>query len=151
MGLPGHFIVKAVEGAQEILIDPYHGGRQLTTTDCENVVRQATGVAFEVSPLALEALPVGLMVRRILANLKAIYLGQEDWQRGLRVMERLYQLNPRDAVLRRDLGTNLVKTGAFGKAIDHLQFYLEQAPEAQDRYEIEKLLKNSQGRVAEWN
>src|SRR5205823_2731791 len=100
VGLPGHFIVKAVEGPQEILIDPFHGGRVLSDIDCENLVRQVTGVAFEASALTLQAIPAGLMVWRLLANLKGIYLGQEDFARGVRIMERLYQLNPQDVALR---------------------------------------------------
>jgi regulator of sirC expression with transglutaminase-like and TPR domain len=164
VGLPGHFIVKAAPdgsasdgsakgeaGEREILIDPFHGGRVLTETDCENLVRQVTGVTFEVSPLALAALPVGLMVQRLLANLKGIYLTLEDWARALRVMERLHQLNPQDVVLRRDLGGIFVKTGQFGKAIDHLRFYLEQAPDAEDVKVIRQVLKNAEQRIAEWN
>src|SRR6266542_1355102 len=38
VGLPGHFIVKAIDPRQEILIDPFHGGRVLSLTDCENLV-----------------------------------------------------------------------------------------------------------------
>jgi regulator of sirC expression with transglutaminase-like and TPR domain len=163
VGLPGHFIVKAVAdgaadsaakgeaGQREILIDPFHGGRVLTETDCENLVRQVTGVTFEVSPLALAAIPVGLMVQRLLANLKGIYLTLEDWPRALRVMERLHQLNPQDVVLCRDLGGILVKIGEFGKAIDHLRFYLEQAPDAEDVKVIRQVLKNAEQRIAEWN
>ena len=151
VGLPGHFIAKAVEGQQEILIDPFHGGRVVTAADCENLVRQVTGVVFEVSPLALEAVPAGLMVQRLLGNLKAIYLKAEDYPRGLRVLQRLFQLNQRDAVLRRDLGTTLATLGQHGKAIDHLRFYLDQAPEAEDKKDMETILKRAQGRVAEWN
>jgi regulator of sirC expression with transglutaminase-like and TPR domain len=151
VGLPGHFIVKAVEGHEEILIDPFHGGRVLTATDCENLVRQVTGVVFEVSSLALEAMPAGLMVQRILGNLKAIYLKSEDFARCLDVMQRLFQLNPRDAVLRRDMGTTLARLGEPGKAINHLRFYLQQAFEAEDKDDIEKILKRVQGRVAQWN
>ena len=151
VGLPGHFIVKAVAAGDEILVDPFHGGRVLTDTDCENLVRQVTGVAFEVSPLALEALPVGLMVQRLLANLKGIYLRLEDLPRSVRVTQRLYQLNPQDVVLRRDLGATLVKTGQFGKAIDHLRLYLQQASEADDAKAIGKILKDAERRVAESN
>jgi len=151
VGLPGHFIVKAVAAGDEILVDPFHGGRVLTDTDCENLVRQVTGVAFEVSPLALEALPVGLIVQRLLANLKGIYLRLEDLPRSVRVTQRLYQLNPQDVVLRRDLGATLVKTGQFGKAIDHLRLYLQQASEADDAKAIGKILKDAERRVAESN
>src|SRR5438128_692120 len=38
IGLPGHFIVKAVSKTQELLFDPFHGGRRLTVQECEHVV-----------------------------------------------------------------------------------------------------------------
>jgi regulator of sirC expression with transglutaminase-like and TPR domain len=91
------------------------------------------------------------MVRRLLANLKGIYLKLQDFPRGLRVMERLHQLNPQDVVLRRDLGATLVKTGQFGKAIDHLRYYLAQAPEADDTEVIDKILKSAERHIAGWN
>src|SRR5580704_17980374 len=34
VGLPGHFIAKAVGEDSEVLIDAYHGGRVLAPTDC---------------------------------------------------------------------------------------------------------------------
>ena len=58
---------------------------------------------------------------------------------------------PRDVVLRRDLGVALIHIGQPGKAIDHLRFYLDQAPEADDYPEITKLLKHAAGRLAQWN
>lgn len=151
VGLPGHFIVKAGADGQEILFDPFHGGRELTSTDCENLVRQVTGVTFEVSALALQPIPLGLMVQRMLGNLKGIYLSKEDWPRGIRTMERLHQLNPQDVVLRRDLGVTLAKAGHLGRAVDHLRTYLEQAPDADDSKAIDRVLKAAQRRLAEWN
>ena len=148
IGLPGHFIVKAVADNEEVLVDPFHGGRRLSEADCENLVRQATGVAFEVSAVALQGLPVGSIVRRLLANLKGIYLNLQDYSRGLRVMERMHQLNPQDVVLRRDLGATLVKVGQFGKAIDHLRVYLSQAPEADDTEVIGTILKRARAAVS---
>src|SRR5262245_62176574 len=70
VGLPGHFVVKAVAGAREVLFDPFHGGRLLTPTDCEHLVQQVTGLAFEATPAALAPLPLGLILMRLLNNLK---------------------------------------------------------------------------------
>ena len=151
VGLPGHFIVKAVGEGQEILVDPFHGGRILSWTDCQNLVHQVTGVALDISPEALAALPVGLVVQRMLNNLKAIYLGKEDWGRSVRVMERLRQINPHEAGLRRDLGVSLFRLGRPGKAISHLRGYVEAAPEAEDAATVQEILTAAERAVAEWN
>jgi regulator of sirC expression with transglutaminase-like and TPR domain len=89
VGLPGHFVVKAVEDGQEVLFDPFHGGRRLTACDCELLVQQVTGRPFEATPATLSSVPLGFIVQRMLHNLKAIYLHGDDFIRAARVLERL--------------------------------------------------------------
>jgi regulator of sirC expression with transglutaminase-like and TPR domain len=151
IGLPGHFIVKAVNGDQEILLDPFDGGRILSHEDCAAIVRQATGVPLESSPLSLDPIPLGLMIQRMLNNLKLIYLKRQDWPRSIRIMERQRQLNPQDIVMRRDLGLCYVKHNQPGKAIDHLRAYVDQVQDADDREKVEEFLQNAIRQVSQWN
>ena len=151
VGLPGHFIVKAIDGAQEVLIDPFHGGRILSHEDCENLVRQSTGADFEMTALALQPIPLGLIVQRMLANLKAIYMKGEDWLRAIRTMERMRLLKPEDVQLRRDLGLCQLRQGQPGKAIDHLSSYVNSAAEAEDLQRVQQLLSDAIRMVAQWN
>ena len=151
VGLPGHFIVKAVEGSQQELFDPFHGGRRLSIEDCETLVRQVTEQPFQVTPRTLAAVPLGAIVLRMLNNLKAVYLQDADFPRAVRVMERLRQLNPTDALQRRDLGTSLLHAGQPGKAIDHLDAYLAAKPQAADAEVVRQLLGRARRLVAEWN
>jgi regulator of sirC expression with transglutaminase-like and TPR domain len=151
IGLPGHFIVKAVEGGAQMLFDPFHGGRVLTATDCENLVRQVTGRDLVVTEEQLLALPLGLIVMRMLNNLKAIYLKRADMPRAIRVLERLRQLAPHDAEQQRDLGVCLVHAGKPGRAIDLLSAYLDVAAEAQDAEAVREVLQKAKAAVAGWN
>jgi regulator of sirC expression with transglutaminase-like and TPR domain len=151
VGLPGHFIVKAVDVTGEVVFDPFHGGRILTPTDCENLVRQVTGKEYTVTAETLTALPPALMVMRLLNNLKAVYLRRTDMRRAIRVLERLRQLSPCDVELQRDLGVCLVHAGRPGKAIDLLTTYLDAAPEALDAEAVRDILGKARRAVAEWN
>src|SRR5204863_175398 len=58
VGLPGHFVAKAVQDGQEVLFDPFHGGRRLTPEQCENLVQQVTGEPFQLTPAHREAVPL---------------------------------------------------------------------------------------------
>jgi regulator of sirC expression with transglutaminase-like and TPR domain len=151
IGLPGHFVVKAVEPAMGVLFDPFHGGRILTMTDCENLIRQATGRDLTVTAETLQRLPVGLILARILNNLKGIYLKNADLARAIRVLDRLRQLAPEDASVQRDLGICLVHAGKPGKAVDLLRAYLEAAPEAMDAESVRDMLRRARAAVAAWN
>lgn len=151
IGLPGHFIVQAHGRGDDILIDPFHGGRILSVADCEELVQKATGAAVETAGLLLEPIPLGLMLKRMLHNLKAIYLKGHDWQRSIRILERLCQLCPEDVVQRRDLGVCYIRHGQPGKAIDHLRVYLDRAAEADDAEQVKAALKAAQKTLAQWN
>jgi regulator of sirC expression with transglutaminase-like and TPR domain len=151
VGLPGHFVVKAVENGQEIIFDPFHGGRVLTAVDCENLVRQVTGQDFRAGEETFQAMPLGFMVLRMLNNLKGIYLKGNDYARAIRVMERMIQLQPDEPDLRRDLGTSLLHAGQAGRAIDHLADYLAAFPKADDADVVRLLLKEARAYVAGLN
>lgn len=150
VGLPGHFIVKAIDRNREVLFDPFHGGRQLTSPECENVVAQATGQPFHIRSDSLQAAPPALIVHRMLTNLKNIYMNANDLPRAIRVIERLLQLRPRDIIEQRDLGICLIQSGRYGPAIDHLSSYLASAPTNGDD-SIRRLLEQAKAEVARWN
>jgi regulator of sirC expression with transglutaminase-like and TPR domain len=151
VGLPGHFVAKAVADGQEIIFDPFHGGRVLTPGDCEILVEQVTGVAFHATADTVRALPPALVVQRMLTNLKVAYLRDGDFPRAVRVLERLRQLKPNDPHERRDLGVSLLHAGQPGKAIDHLSAYLEAQPEGGDAEPVKQLLARARREVAGWN
>ncbi len=151
VGLPGHFIAKAVEGNREVLFDPFHGGRMLTVEECEQLVQQVLQEPFQINSGHLEATPPGQIVRRMLTNLKGTYLRSEDFPRAARIIERLRQLVPQDAEQRRDLGAVLLRAEQPGRAIDHLQAYLTAQPQCPDAAEVRELLDQARTAVAQWN
>ena len=71
VGLPGHFVAKAVAGGREVLFDPFHGGRLLTAEGWFEVCPhrstvvastsprpQASCVKVKLPPLSVTVLPV---------------------------------------------------------------------------------------------
>jgi regulator of sirC expression with transglutaminase-like and TPR domain len=151
VGLPGHFVAKAMADGEEALFDPFHGGRRLTPQDCERLVEEVTGQPFRVGVGELRAAPAGLIVQRILNNLKAIHVRTEDFMRAVRVIERLRQLAPADSSLLRELGAAWIQAGQPGRAIDPLTAYLTDASAAPDASEVRQLLDRARGEIARWN
>src|SRR6516165_1405336 len=111
VGLPGHFVAKALAEGEEVLFDPFHGGRLLTVGECEVLVEQVTGTPFEATSEALLPVTAGSFLLRMLNNLKGSYLRLGDFPRSVRVIERLRRLDPGDVVQQRDLGVTLMRTG----------------------------------------
>jgi len=151
LGLPGHFVVKAVAGGQDVIFDPFHGGRVLTHEECEGLVQQVTGQPFALTAEALTPTPPGFIVARMLTNLKGVYLRAEDYPRLIRVTERLRQVSPHDLSQRRDLGATLLQVGQPGRAIDHLEAYLAADPTNPEADAVRQLLDKARAQVAKWN
>lgn len=151
IGLPGHFVVKAMDGLEEVIFDPFHGGRQLTLGQCETLVEQITGEPYRATAESLRPELPGRMLFRVLTNLKLVYFRSHDYRRALRVIGRLRQLAPHDLTQRRDLAVSLLETGEPGKALDHLTVYLSQAVKPADQAKVEELLQRARTEVARWN
>jgi regulator of sirC expression with transglutaminase-like and TPR domain len=151
VGLPGHFVTKAVAHGNEVFFDPFHGGRVLSRENCEHLVQQVTGMSFQVADTDFEPIPLGRMVQRMLANLKAVYMRDNDFSRAVRVIDRMRQLDSADLLLRRDLGICLYQTGEPGRAIDHLSAYLTDAQSITDADTIQQFLSKARCEVAQWN
>jgi len=151
VGLPGHFIAKAVDGNEEVLFDPFNGGQFLDLEACEALIGSVTGRPFEATPATLQATPPGAIVARMLQNLKTAYLAEREYRRGARVTRRLAQLIPQDPTQHRDLGVLLVQANQPGRAIDPLRAYLRAEPQAEDACDVQKFLSRALTEVARWN
>lgn len=151
IGLPGHFVVRAVAKEEVVLFDPFHAGRKLDPSDCENLVRKVTGKAFQATSESLRGLPLKLIISRMLTNLKVVYLQKENYTKAAKVMERLCQINPHDLREKRDLGAVLLQAGRAGQAIDHLNAYLKSAPPCADADQVRQLLHKALASIGQWN
>ena len=150
VGLPGHFVVKAVGRGEEILFDPFHSGRILSVEQC-NTLAASYGTSIEGDLEALAVVPPGHIIARMLRNLEGVYLRARDFPRAVRIIGRLCQLAPADLSKRRDLGSALLQADKPGQAIGHLAAYLAADPPPIDSGVIRKLLDEAKGLIARWN
>ena len=148
VGLPGHFIVRATSEAEEVLFDPFHGGRQLELADCENLVSHATGSPANFTPEHLRSISMLNVLGRLLNNLKSIYLRNEDLRRASLVLCHLGALFPEDPRHSRDLGMCCYKFGDYRSATEMLVTYLGLSKEGEDHEAICELLDQAMAEIA---
>lgn len=103
VNFPGHFLVRvAVEDAW-LFLDPFSGGRALTPTDLEALLRKTTTPDAVLEPSVIAAATTRQILARMLVNLAGIYGRQGDMPRSLDVLERLAILEPSNPRIARDL------------------------------------------------
>jgi regulator of sirC expression with transglutaminase-like and TPR domain len=147
IGLPGHFIAGVRSGSKRVLLDPFHGGEQLSVADCERLVQETAGYQGPFERAWLDAAPPQSILARLLNNLRLIYFQLADWPKALAVLERLQQLQPDAPDHLRDLGLVHYQQGTFHEAARYLEAYLEREPESPEAIAIRE---NLAGEFARW-
>jgi regulator of sirC expression with transglutaminase-like and TPR domain len=103
VNFPGHFLVRvAIEDAW-LFLDPFSGGRSMSTGDLEALLRKTTTPDAVLEPSVIAAASKRQIVSRMLVNLAGIYGRNGDLPRSLDVLERLAVLEPANPRIARDL------------------------------------------------
>jgi regulator of sirC expression with transglutaminase-like and TPR domain len=136
---PGHFLVRVRDGAAADVLDPFHDGALVSDGELLLRLKAATGRMGSLGPAELGPARKWQILRRMLQNLKAVYLGKEELGQALKAVERLLVLRPEEALERRDRGVLLARLGRHGEAEADLRAYLAARPEAPDADEVRTL------------
>jgi regulator of sirC expression with transglutaminase-like and TPR domain len=138
VGLPAHFVVKFQDGAEEMFIDPFHGGAILTEAECCALVSGVFRRPVKPAPAYFARVGPRQIMRRMLANLRNVYLSRKDLARGIRVIELILTVEPDSADDVRDLGVLYYHDGRPRESLVCFERYLELAAGAADAGQIEK-------------
>ena len=138
VGFPGHFLVRLAGEPRDLLIDPYARGMSVHEEDCRRMLLDSTGGRIDFEPSLIASVGKREMIVRLLNNLKNAYVRRGSDALALGVVDRLLIIDPHDAGETRDRGLLLFRLHQYGKALACLLAYLQAAPLATDREEIEK-------------
>lgn len=136
ISLPGRFLVKFSGHFGQIFVDPFDGGRVLTTIEIQGLLDQMYGGGVRLREHHLRSFSRKEILGRELAQLKAAYLAQHDLERAAASVDRLLILDERDPYEIRDRAAIAVQMHAYRQAIDFFERYLELMPHAEDRARI---------------
>ena len=124
VALPGHFVVGFGPTGQQVLADPFDGGRLLTGSDAELLVAGATGAPLDPSMLS-PADPLDVVLR-ILNNIRAWAAARpERSDVSLWAVELSLLLPSHPARLRYERAQLLVRRGDFLGGAAELDAYAE--------------------------
>ena len=132
IGFPGHFLVKCSAGEEAIFIDPFHRGEIKITEDLGQMLEKLYGRKVALRPQFIEAAGKKQILKRMLVNLKAIYLRNNSVGEALSIFDHLIILDPAGAEEIRDRGSLYLHMGCFRQAREDFDAYLRLAPNAHD-------------------
>ena len=132
VSLPGRFLVKFSGDFGQIVVDPYDGGRILSTIELQKILDGIYGGGVRLREHHLRSLTRKEVVARELAHLKTAYLAQHDLARAAASADRLLILDDRDPFELRDRAALAMQMHAYSVAIECLERYLSLQPHADD-------------------
>tara|TARA_B110000014_G_C20046419_1_gene544151 strand:- start:125 stop:952 length:828 start_codon:yes stop_codon:yes gene_type:complete len=129
IGFPSHVIV---EGGEELMLDPFNGGRQLSVDDLQEILFRNYGDNVELIPEYLNEITTEEILIRILRNLKSSYAESYAYDKSMRCNLMILAISPDSPNEIRDIGFLEEKLLNYKKSIEHLERYLELEPNAED-------------------
>jgi regulator of sirC expression with transglutaminase-like and TPR domain len=150
VSFPGHFLLRVSLPEGDTMLDPTTG-RELTDSDMvemlEPYVAKAGDSVARALRILLEPATRREIVARMLRNLKSIYLQTERWQRLLAIQQRLVILLPHSIEEVRDRGFAYARLDYLRPALEDLEHYLDERPDADDATVVESQLQELRQRT----
>lgn len=135
ISFPGHFLMKLTIKTGDIILDPFNGA-SLSREEIEERLEPyfIHGRNPEDPPLAsyLANATDRSILARMLRNLKAVYAEQPHWKEFLNVQQKLVILLPGEIEERRDRGLAYANLDCPNAALQDIEAYLAQCPQATD-------------------
>ncbi|AOI59050.1 transglutaminase [Burkholderia diffusa] len=150
VSFPGHFLLRVTLPDGDLIIDPTNG-HSLSEAEMvemlEPYVARAAGAVDSALRALLQPATSREIIARMLRNLKTIYLQTERWQRLLAVQQRLVILLPEQLDEVRDRGFAYARLDYLRPALEDLEQYLGERPDADDATVVESQVSELRQRM----
>ncbi len=144
LGFPGHFLLKlsVTEGdnkgqTEGVIIDPF-AGQVLSIDDCKDLLAVSSGNTLPFKPAFLNSISKRDILRRMLGNLKTIYINKSDYVQALSLCDRLLLLDSDSVQDRIDRAGVLEKLECYEPAAQDLEQLLSLKPTMQGAQAVER-------------
>jgi len=144
VGFPSHVIVKYNE---EILLDPFNKGKLLKLDDLEQILDKSFDGQVDFYPEFLDEISTDKILIRMLRNLKNSYGQSFVYEKAMRCTNMILSLEPNSPEEIRDKGILEDRFSNHDLALEFLEKYLEQFPEAEDADFILELIRNIRNKI----
>jgi regulator of sirC expression with transglutaminase-like and TPR domain len=140
VALPGHFMVGIDIGDEKMLIDPFAGGKLVTTDEAHTRLKELFGPEVEWSDELLQPATHVHWLTRMLQNLLNVFSSTGHYADVAAMLEMEMTLWPQQHQLQRDLALVLARCGLSQPASVWLDHYLKTNPDDPQRSQLQQLL-----------
>jgi regulator of sirC expression with transglutaminase-like and TPR domain len=148
INLPGHVVAAVANADRPVVLDPFHGGVRLDESAIAQRVAVATGGQLDYRRSMLRPASTVDLVRRLLNNLTRDLAAADRPADALWTVELKLLLPNREPGDHRVLGELSMRTGAFDRAAEAFETYLELGGrDAPDHEDVRRLAIGARARM----
>ncbi len=141
LNFPGHFLLRMDRETDRRIIDPFHGGNQLSTADLRAMLKAIGGPEAELRAEHYRPVPNRMILKRLQDNIKARLLRAQQTSEALEIVETMLMFAPAEANLWREAGILHAGQDNLRAAILSLEQYLLLCDSPDARHEASRLLQ----------
>ncbi len=141
LNFPGHFLLRMDAKDDRRIIDPFHGGNQLSTADLRAMLKALGGPEAELRSEHYRPVSNRMILKRLQDNIKIRLLRAQEVSEALEVVETMLMFAPSEASLWREAGILHAGQDNLRAAILSLEQYLSLCESPDARHEAASLLQ----------
>ena len=147
LGFPGHFLVRLTEGAERLIVDPFHGGRVCDAVTLRELLKAMAGQEVELSPEHYAPVADRDVLLRLQNNLKSRLIQGQWHEQAVRVIETMLLLAPDVAELWQEAGLLHARLGNMRAGVNALEQFIIRAPEGTARHQAAAILQQLKSKL----
>ncbi len=147
LGFPGHFLVRLTEGAERLILDPFHGGRVCDAATLRELLKAMAGQEVELAPEHYAPVADRDVLLRLQNNVKSRLLQTGRHEPALRVVETMLLLAPDLPELWQEAGLLNARLGNMKAGANALEQFIVRAPEGTARHQAAALLQQLKSKL----
>lgn len=141
LAFPGHFLIRLAEGAERLIVDPFHGGAVCDAAMLRDLLKATAGQEVELAPEHYAPVADRDILLRLQNNIKSRLIQAGRHERALRVVETMLMIAPDLIDLYRETGVLQARLGNIRAAMDALGQFVVRAPEGTERHQVAAMLQ----------
>ncbi len=141
LAFPGHFLIRLSEGAERLILDPFHQGQMCGAAELRALLKAVVGEDSELNPEYYAPVADRDVLLRLQNNLKSRLLQQRRHERAVEVIETMLLLAPDLAGLWQEAGLLHRELGNIRAAAAAFEQFIVRAPDGMARHQAAVILQ----------
>src|SRR5438270_817671 len=147
LNFPGHFLVRLGEGAERLILDPFHGGQICGAAMLRELLKATAGQEIELSPEHYAPVSDRDVLLRLQNNVKSRLLQAGRQEHALRIIDTMLMLAPDLAELWYESGMLHARLGNMIASVGALEEFVRRAPDGIARHQAAAVLQQLKSKL----